>query len=162
MNKFALLFGLSLAACVPNDFPPRPHGTIIVEFPTPLAATLVATPRIKPIPGDDRSNATALFYVIKTSALAVNNRGFAGNVLYPVRVNLNGQGSTISTQADFIKSYSEIFNDKLMKSLESADEDNLFITFNGVQVGTGVFWFNQFCTNAACTQGRFLITEINN
>ena len=162
MIRLFLLFAFLLTACQPNDFPPKPESTVIVEFPTPPVSTPTAVPRIKPMFADDRANTTAFFLVMKTNALAGNDQGIAENVLYPLKVNRNGQTSTIHTQADFIKSYRTIFDDSFMSELERVDEDSLFITFDGVRVGDGLFWFNLFCADTACSQGRFLITQINN
>jgi hypothetical protein len=151
-----------LTACEPNDFPPRPEVTTIVEFPTPPVITPTTTPRIKPMLSEDRSNATAFFYVIKASALAGNDQGVAKSVLYPIQVNINGQPTTITTQAEFVKEWREIFNDKIVQVLEKADEVSLFITFDGVRVANGELWFNDFCADSSCAQGQFLITQINN
>jgi hypothetical protein len=140
---------------------PSPQVTIIVEFPYQTTTPMVE-PRIKPILGDNKSDAATFFLIIKTRFFAGDDRGIADSVKYPLKVNLNGRETTINTAADFLKNYKDIFNDKVSKVPIEAEENKLPITANGVRIGNGEIWFNQFCSDSVCAKGEFLITQINN
>jgi hypothetical protein len=139
----------------------QPQVTTIVEFPDrPLTSTVV--PHIKPILVDDKMDAFTFFQIIKTQFLAGDNQSIAEKVKYPIKISLNGHETAIKTAADFEKNFKNIFNDKVSKALLDADENSLLITANGVSIGKGEIWFNQFCFDTVCAKGEFLITQINN
>jgi hypothetical protein len=169
MKKLALLCILLLTACMlkPNDFPtpppfnPPPKMTVIVELPVQTATPVVEL-RIKPILGNDKSNTATFFLITKTKFLAGDDQGIAESVKYPIKVRLNGSETVINTAADFVKNFKAIFNDKVSKALIESDENELLITAKGVRIGNGELWFNQFCSDAVCAKGEFLITQINN
>ena len=159
----ALLFA---AACTPwpptpNDFPPAPM-TPIVEFPTMLPATATPRPLTKPIFPDDMSEARTLFLILQVGMSAGDSASFAERVLYPIQVRVNGQAGTISSAAEFERNYDQIMNQQLQAAISGSDENDLVLTLDGVKAAGGALWFNQFCADAACTQGKFLITQINN
>ena len=88
--------------------------------------------------------------------------GIAERVEYPINIKLKGLVATINTAADFENNFKEIFTTKVQNALINADENNIHISTKGVGIGNGEIWFNQFCSTANCTDGVFLITQINN
>jgi len=83
----------------PNDFPPPPPITPIVEFPQ-VTATTTLEPRLRPILPEDMQNAETFFLILKTSIAAGDAVGVARMMKYPLRVHMNGQD--VTTQASRI------------------------------------------------------------
>ena len=117
---------------------------------------------IKPIFADDMTDARTFFLILKVSMTAGDSTTLAERVLYPIRVRVNGQQTTILSAADFERNYQGIFNDQLQQAIAGADENDLELQLDGIKAVDGALWFNQFCTDPACTRGEFLITQINN
>jgi len=165
VNKLILLLSFLMMACAsvyptPNDFPP-PLSTVIVEFPTPGPITPVQELRLQPITEEKMSDARAFFLILYTRALSGDNYGIAASVRYPIKVDINGS-TMISTPDEFVAQYDQIFNGQIMDVLTSTNEEDLIYLPEGIRVGHGEIWFNLFCTDAACTDTQFLITQINN
>jgi hypothetical protein len=162
-----LVLGLLFAAAcaplpaTPNDFPPPPL-TPIVDFPTAAPPTATARPVLRPIFADDLSEARTFFLILKVAMSAGDSTLVAGNVFYPIRLRVYGQPTSISSAAEFERSYDGIFDRQLQEAITRADENDLEPGLDGVKAAGGRVWFNQFCADAACTQGKFLITQINN
>jgi hypothetical protein len=166
MKKPILLFSFLLAACAsiiptPNDFPPPP-STVIVEFPGTAIATHIPKLRLQPVTEEKMSDARTFFLILYTGALSGDSFGFAERVHYPIKANVNGALTTISSKDEFLAQYNQIFNSKNMDVLKTTSEEDLVYLPDGVRVGQGEIWFNLFCADAACTQKNFLITQINN
>lgn len=165
MKKLPFFIWLLAAACgqiipTPNDFP-TPPATIIVEIPDyTIMPTFVPRPQF--ITSDDMVDAKSFFLLVKINMMAGNDQGVAERVLYPINVKVDGQSMKISTPAEFVRNYQQIFNDTVVSALTETNEDNLLSSADGIRVGNGELWFNLFCMDAACTQKEFLITQINN
>lgn len=160
---FALLFA---AACVPllptpDDFP-EPPMTVIVEFPTTLPATPTPRPLIKPVFSDDLEKARTFFLILKVGMSAGDSGLIAERIYYPIEVRVNGRPTTIQSQAEFERNYAGIFSAQLQADIAGANEQDVQLGLDGIKAADGALWFNQFCADAACTQGQFLITMINN
>jgi hypothetical protein len=157
---------LLVAACVPlyptpDDFPPPPM-TPIVEFPTPaFPPTAVPRPRLKPVSDSDMADARTFFLVTKVAITAGDSSLVAERVLYPIRVNVNGQPMTIASAAAFERYYDGIFDRKLQDVMLEASEEDVVLTLDGLKAADGAIWFNLFCLDAACAEPQFLITQIN-
>lgn len=154
-----------LAACgqivpTPNDFP-TPPMTPIVEFPN-----YTATPTFEPIPqpilSDNMSDAESFLLLIKTELAAGDDVGIAEKTHYPIQVTLDGKKTTFTEQSEFATNLRAILTDKVINAVDAADENDLVRSVEGIRVGNGELWFNLFCMDAACTDKRFLITQINN
>jgi len=168
--SFVILFSLGCLLAGPiGPFEPTmqpplkipPLETVIVELPyRPTSAPAIL--RIKPMLGDDTSDASTFVLIIKTQLMAGDYLGIAERVEYPINIKLKGLVATINTAADFENNFKEIFTTKVQNALINADENNIHISTKGVGIGNGEIWFNQFCSTANCTDGVFLITQINN
>ena len=164
MKKFLFLVVLLLAGCslipTPNDFPPPPPMTPIVEFPQ-VTATATIEPNMRPILPNDMQDAETFFLILKTSMAAGDDAGIAERVKYPIRVRMNGQETVLKDQNEFLNQYEKIFDQGFVTALSDIDESNLILLTNGIQVGNGELWFNYFCVDLACSESQFLITQIN-
>lgn len=135
----------------------------MVEFPTPAAPpTSVPRPMAKPIYPSDMQEARTLLLLLQVAFTAGDSGLIAERVLYPVEVRVNGQPATIASASALEASYDAIFHVNFRESILAAEDDDVKLTLNGVEVGDGALWFNQFCMDAACTESQFLITQINN
>lgn len=168
MKKFWLFGFLFVVACgviptsapTPNDFPPPPPMTPIVEFPQ-VTPTTTIEPRMRPILSEDMRDAENFFLILKTSMMAGDDTRIAESVQYPIHVKLRGQEIVLNNQKDFLDQYEKIFDQEFVKAVADIDESSLILMPNGVQVGNGELWFNYFCKDLACSSSQFLITQIN-
>jgi hypothetical protein len=157
---------LLAAACTPvwpapDDFP-QPPLTPIMDFPTTLPPTPTPRPITKPIFAGDMANARTFFLMIKVGMTAGDASSIAERVLYPIEAKVHGRPLTIQSATEFEASYEGIFNSQLQDRIAGADEADVRLGLDGIQAAGGALWFNQFCADPACTQGKFLITQINN
>ncbi len=67
----------------------------------------------------------------------------ASMVNYPLHVNSNGKTHTIKNKATFIAKYDSIMTPEIKRTLAYAIEEDLFVNWQGVMVGSGELWFNQ-------------------
>ena len=164
MKKILMLIVILLAGCsfipTPDDFPPPPPMTPIVEWPQ-VTATATIEPRILPISSNDMQAAETFFLIVKTSMAAGNDVGVAESIKYPIRVKLNGQELVLKGEREFLDQYERIFDQKFVSVLSEIDESDLTLLPNGVQVGNGELWLNYFCVDLTCSDAQFLITQIN-
>jgi hypothetical protein len=144
-----------------DDFP-EPRVTPIVEFPTMPAPSHTPRPVLKAVFADDLNDASTFFLILKVGVAAGNSGLIAEHVLYPIEVNVNGQPTTLASPAEFERAYEGIFASGLGAAIAGADEADLELTLDGIKAAGGTLWFNQFCADALCSQGEFLITRINN
>lgn len=145
----------------PDDFPPPPPMTSIVEWPQ-VTPTTTLEPRMRPILSNDMQDAETFFLIVKTSLAAGDDLKIAESIKYPVRVKISGQEGLLKDQREFLDQYEKIFDQGFITALFEMDEANLTLLPNGVQVGNGELWFNYFCVDLSCSDAQFLITQINN
>ena len=107
-------------------------------------------------------NARTFFLVTKIAVATGDDQLVAERILYPIHVKIHGQTVMIHSPAEFLKSYGQLFNAATVAALSPTDEQDLVVLPEGVRVGSGILWFNVFCSDAACAQTEFLITQINN
>jgi hypothetical protein len=136
--------------------------TPIVEFPMTLPSMPTPRPLTKPIFADDMSDARTLFLILQVGMSAGDSASIAERVLYPIRVRVNGQPTTILSAAEFERNYAAIFSKALQEAIAGADENDLELQLDGIKAAGGALWFQQFCADAACAQGQFLVTQIDN
>jgi hypothetical protein len=164
VNKLWLLVILFSAGCgfisTPDDFPPPPPMTPIVEWPQ-VTATVTLEPRMHAILPSDLDDAETFFLIIKTSMAAGDDVGIAERVKYPVHVKVNGQEIVLNNQRQFLDQYDNIFDQGFVQVLAEIDESELTLLPNGMQVGHGALWFNSFCVDLSCSDAEFQITQIN-
>ena len=164
MKKLWLLAVLFLVGCgsipTPDDFPPPPPMTPIVEFPQ-VTATVTLEPRLHPILSNDMQDAETFFLILKTSMAAGDDVGIAERVKYPIRVRMAGQEIVLKDQNEFLDHYEKIFDQQFLHLLSETDESDLLLLPNGIQVGNGALWFNYYCTDLSCSDAQYLITQIN-
>jgi hypothetical protein len=87
--------------------------------------------------------------------------GIAERVKYPIHVRLAGQEILLRDPGGFPDQYEKIFDEGFINALFEMQETNLALLPNGVQVGNGELWFNDFCVDVSCSDSHFLITQIN-
>jgi len=164
-KKILILLLILLTGCnfiaTPDDFPPPPPMTPIVEWPQ-VTATATIEPRMRPSLPNDMQDAETFFLLVKTSMIAGDDVGISKRVKYPLYVRLNGQQIAVNNEAEFLEQYEKIFDSEFVRLLSEIDESTLSLMPNGVQVGNGELWLNYFCVDLACSDAQFLITQINN
>jgi hypothetical protein len=164
MKMVLLLIVFFLTGCgfipTPEDFPPPPPMTPIVEFPQ-VTATATIEPRTRPILPNDIQDAETFFLIIKISVAAGDDMGIAKLVKYPIRVRMDAQEIVFNDQHEFLDQYEKIFDEGFINVLFEIDESDLTLLPNGMQVGNGELWFNYFCVDLTCSDMQFLITQIN-
>ncbi len=164
MKKILLLVILFLTGCsfvpTPDDFPPPPPMTPIVEWPQ-ATATATIEPRIRPILSSDMQDAETFFLIVKTSMAAGDDVRIAESVKYPIHVKLDGRDIMVNDQREFLDQYKNIFDQGFVNVLFEIDESDLTLLPNGVKVKSGELWFNYFCVDLTCSDAQFLITQIN-
>jgi hypothetical protein len=139
--------------------------TVIVELPTPgraPTATFLPQPVVRPITAADMQAAGTFFLLLKTAAIAGDDRSIAQRIRYPIVVRLDAQRVTILSATDFSRNYPRIFDGPFLQAIIAADEEKLVLLPDGIRVGNGELWLNLFCMDPACSQTQFLITQINN
>ena len=164
MKKMLIWIVVVLAGCslipTPDDFPPPPPMSPIVEFPQ-VTATTTIEPRMRPIVSNDMQDAETFFLIVKTSMAAGDDTGIAERGKYPIRVRVSGQELVLENENEFLDQYERIFDQGFVTTLSDIDESDMIIFPNGIQVGNGELWFNYFCVDLACSDAHFLITQIN-
>lgn len=165
MKRILLFVAVFLAGCqlipTPNDFPPPPSTLIIVE-PTFPVATATLEPHLRPITESDMVEARTFFLIIQTQVMAGDDYGFAEKVHFPIQVVLNGQKTIFSEPGGLAENLRAILTDKMLDAIMQTSEDDLLLLPDGIRVGHGELWFNLFCTDLACSDSQFLVTQINN
>ena len=164
IKKILLLVVIFLTGCgfipTPDDFPPPPPMTPIVEFPQ-VTATATIEPRTRPILPNDIQDAETFFLIIKTSVAAGDDMGIAKLVKYPISGRMNAQEIVLKDQSEFLDQYEKIFDEGFINVLFEIDESDLILLPNGIQARNGELWFNYFCVDLTCSDMQFLITQIN-
>ena len=164
MRELMVLVLFFITGCgvlpTPDDFPPPPPMTSIVEWPQ-VTPTTTLEPRMRPILSNDMQDAETFFLIVKTSLAAGDDLKIAESIKYPVRVKLGGQEFLLKDQPEFLDQYETIFDQGFTTALFEMDETNLTLLPDGVQVGRGELWFNYFCMDVSCSEAQFLITQIN-
>ena len=165
MRELMVLVLFFITGCgvlpTPDDFPPPPPMTSIVEWPQ-VTPTTTLEPRMRPILSNDMQDAETFFLIVKTSLAAGDDLKIAESIKYPVLVKISGQEGLLKDQREFLDQYEKIFDQGFITALFEMDEANLTLLPNGVQVGNGELWFNYFCVDLSCSDAQFLITQINN
>ena len=116
----------------------------------------------KAIYPDDMEEARTLLLLLQVAFTAGDSGLVAEHVLYPIEVPVNGHPTTIASAAELLASYDLIFHPRFRESILRAEVDGVRLTPYGVEVADGALYFDQFCTDSACTESQFLITIINN
>jgi hypothetical protein len=105
---------------------------------------------------------TLLFRLSKRNLWSAITRVLQKKANNPINISVKEHVTTVNTTLDFAMSFQDTFNEKVRKTLINANENDLILTSKGIRIGNGEIWFNQYCTDADCTEGEFLITQINN
>jgi len=166
MKRMMVLFAMILTACrsalpTPNDFPPPPPMTVIIEdFPTAFR-----TPTIEPRPAiitqEKMQDAGTFMLILRARLLSGDDFGVSGMVKYPIQVDTDHGRMEIETADVFLENYAAIFNNEFIQVVAAISEDNLLLLPGGVEVGRGEIWLNLYCVDLVCSDSQFLITQIN-
>lgn len=162
MKKFFFGILLFLISCRPLQTATAvPPTEILNQYPTPLPTPTLAV-ITKPIENKEKEDAFNFFYELKNKMALGEYEHFAEAVRYPITANLDGQPKTFIYAAEFESDFEKIFSKEAVQKFISTDESELTFTPNGVKVADGIIWFDLICTDSACENAEFLITEINN
>ncbi len=92
------------------------------------------------------SNAKAFhtFFITFQQAVIKDNKAkVASMVHYPFNVNTNGKTHKIKNARSFIAKYDSIMTPEVKRTLAYALEEDLFVNWQGVMVGSGELWFGE-------------------
>lgn len=143
-----------------TTLPPTPM-TVIIENETVPVPTTTLEPRPAIITPEKMAEAREFQLRILTLMTAGDSAGVAELVRYPIRVNLDGS-AIINNAQEFENNYQRIMTDNIFEALTDTSETNLVLLPEGIRVGQGEMWFNLYCTDAACSETQFFVTQINN
>lgn len=107
---------------------------------------------------DDAAAFEKVFKTVQSLVEKGDKQQVAQYILYPVNVYINGQKTKISNEAEFVKYYDQIFNEKVKQALITQDVKETFVNYKGVMVGNGEIWF----TATGERQYKYYIYGINN
>jgi len=96
--------------------------------------------------------------------LAVENhdaKWMAKNIGFPITVSLNGKRVPIKSEKSFITNYDIIVTKSIVDAVLSQDENDMFKNWQGIMVGHGQLWFNEYMDTDK-THSFYLIIAINN
>jgi len=155
MKKLVLIIALFLIACGP------PQTAVVDQYPTMLPTPTLAV-NSKPIGDEEKEQAFDFFYELKNNMALGEYEHFAEEIRYPITVQVDGKPKTFIFVAEFEANFEKIFSDDVIQKFISTDESELTFMPDGVKVADGIIWFDLICTDAACEEAEFLITEINN
>jgi hypothetical protein len=82
-------------------------------------------------------------------------------VWFPVRVDLDGEFTTVDDVDRFLQLYDRIFTRELIDVILAEQYEELFINSKGVSIGTGAVWFAGLCEDESCDQHVVRIITIN-
>lgn len=161
-----LAMALTVAGCAPatptpNDFPPPPATLLFGPAPQTALPSPAPRPRLAPTRSIDLTDAWDFFLVTKAAAVTGDSTLIAERVFYPLNVTAKGRVLTIVSADDFEKNFAAIFTEETLRSWSTVEEKDLSILPDGNRVGAGSLWLQRFCSNAACTETEFRITQIN-
>jgi len=166
MKRMMVLFAVMAMACrsalpTPNDFPPPPPMTVIIEdFPTAFV-----TPTVEPRPAvvtqEKMQDAGTFMLILRARLLSGDDVGVSETVRYPISIKINGSQLEIANADSFLENYDSIFSNEFIQVVAAIPEDNLLLLPNGIQFGRGEIWLNLYCVDPACSDTQILITQIN-
>ncbi len=160
LNIVIILLLLTGCASAPPLAPVEPTR-IINQYPTMLPTPTLAV-ITRPIEGDEMTEALDFFYELKIQMAAREFHHFVGEIRYPITINVDGQPRTFVFAAELEANIEKIFSEEEIMAFISTDESELTFTADGVKVTDGIIWFDLICTDPACVNAEFMITEINN
>lgn len=147
------IFAFVLAGC---SFQATPETIYPTQMPTPTLAVVT-----KPISEADQESALEFFYHIKVHIISSEFEHIAEEVRYPITILVGGQPKTYVYVSEFSADFNRIFTEEMVQTIVSTDESELTFTPEGVKMPDGTLIFNWLCTDPACNEAVFLITEIN-
>ena len=97
------------------------------------------------------------------SAVGANDKKAVANLAaLPLRVNFEGGARTYSDRRAIERDFDRIFTSRVKQAILSQRADRLFTNYQGAMIGDGQVWFDQICTNDACSPaGPVRIKAIN-
>lgn len=87
--------------------------------------------------GIDREEGTKFFNTIKKYVSNSNINGLSGLMHYPLTYVKNGREVVLHTKAEFIRSYNDVFNQRIQNIVLVQNEDDLIIDWRGMSFGYG-------------------------
>ncbi len=100
---------------------------------------------------------------LKAAVANDDRRAVAAMVRYPIRVQLDGQGASIGSAADFVLRYPDIMNSQVRGAVLAQEVKELFVNWQGVMIGRGEVWFSAVYEDPRDDEAyRLMIIAINN
>ncbi|WP_411350099.1 hypothetical protein [Paenibacillus sp. WLX2291] len=93
---------------------------------------------------DDPAAFHQFFFTFQQAVKNNDKKAVSSMINYPLNVYSNGKTYKITNAARFIAKYDSIMTPEVKRTLAYAIEDDLFVNWKGVMVGSGELWFGQF------------------
>lgn len=80
---------------------------------------------------------------LKSAAALGDRQGLAAMVRYPFTIYSQGQEVTTYADAEaLLDDFAAVFTQEVMKAIENAKYDTLFVNYLGAMIGDGEIWFD--------------------
>ena len=73
---------------------------------------------------------------------AGDKKSIAKLICFPIRVELNGEKTSIVDEEEFISNYNKIVNKEWKSAIQNAKVDEMFYNYMGYSLGDGKIWFS--------------------
>lgn len=93
---------------------------------------------------DDPAAFHQFFFTFQQAVKNNDKKAVSSMIDYPLNVNADGKTYKITNAARFIAKYDSVMTPEVKRTLAYAIEDDLFVSWRGVMVGSGELWFGQF------------------
>lgn len=93
---------------------------------------------------DDPKAFTQFLSKLQNSVQSNDKKAVAELMYYPLNVNQNGKTTKIYTPKQFISKYDRVITKKVKQQILAQKADQVFVNSDGVMIGNGEMWINQF------------------
>jgi hypothetical protein len=96
-------------------------------------------------------------------AVRENDRGAVIKMIqFPLRVNSGGKSRLYRDARSVRRDFDQIFTSRVKQAIAEQRFDGLFVRDQGAMIGNGELWFDQMCSNTACSPpGPVRIRAVN-
>ncbi|NGZ74600.1 hypothetical protein [Saccharibacillus alkalitolerans] len=146
MKTSKLILSLTLAAAAVTGSSWAPASVDAAAASSPVAAPKAAeSGNPYEAAGIDDPKAFHAFFAKLQKAVKNNDKKAVASMMhYPLNVNYKGKTLRFQSSARFIAKYDSIMTPQVRKTLGYAVEDDLFVNWRGVSVGSGTLWIGLF------------------
>jgi hypothetical protein len=159
---YALLIGMLLSLTLlvsasgpgTGEAPMQPtRGQAIGQTSAPLSNFSAA--------GLESGEVQVFLRTLKDAVARDDAQAIASMVSYPITVRVDGAPVTVKTPKAFVANYTHIVRESVKQAVVQAQQDRLFVNYQGVRLGRGEIWFGGVYNKGGKTY-QVKILAINN